>query len=482
MKKKISTMSLFLMVAGATLAQNETDVLRYSQLTFGGTARSSAMAGSMGSLGADFSTLSMNPAGIGVYRRSEITFTPSLYFQTTNSSYNGTSSDDQRANFNVGNIGIVFTKNLDRPSNASGWKFFQIGFGMNRLANFQTNTTVTGVSSASLLDQFRDNAQGLNYSNLDPFSTQLAYYSWLIDPDSLNNYTNKLGATEKVTQTKSTQTRGAYNETVISFGGNFMDKLFLGATIGLPTIRYTESSVYTETSTTPGMSNFRSLTYNQDLSTNGNGVNFKIGAIYKPIESVRLGFALHTPTWLTMSDSWSASMSSSHINYQHDTTAVSPQGNYDYSITTPMRVIGSAGYVIGKFGALNVDYEYVNYATARLSNSGANVFTDQNTAIRKDLTAASNIRVGGEIKLKPCAIRLGWAYYGDPYSSSVNSNGSHMSYTGGIGFRGKHYFADLAYVLSKSNSNTWIMDPNYVNPTSNSTTTSSYMLTVGVKF
>src|SRR5580658_4983078 len=110
MKKHISTAAFLLMVAGTALAQNETDVLRYSQLTFGGTARSSAMAGSMGALGADFSTLSVNPAGIGVYRRSEISITPQITFQSTGSTYNGTSSDDQKMNMNLGNIGIVLTK------------------------------------------------------------------------------------------------------------------------------------------------------------------------------------------------------------------------------------------------------------------------------------------------------------------------------------------------------------------------------------
>ena len=147
-----------------------------------------------------------------------------------------------------------------------------------------------------------------------------------------------------------------------------------------------------------------------------------------------------------------------------------------------MRIIASAAYIFDKLGAINVDYEYVNYATARLSNSGPNQFTSDNTAISHDFTAASNIRVGGELKLKPCAIRLGFAYYGDPYSSSININASHLSYTGGVGFRSKRYFADLAYVLNTSKANSYIIDPAYVNAATNSASLSSYMLTLGVKF
>ena len=302
MKKNISTAVLVLMVAGTALAQNENDVLRYSQLTFGGTARSSAMGGSMGALGADFSTLSGNPAGIGVYRRSEISITPQLSFQSNTANYNGTSSEDQKMNFNLGNVGIVLTKNLERRN--SEWKFVQFGLGLNRLADFQSRTTTSGVSSASLLDVYRDNAAGFTPDELmqqQRYSSNLAYQSYLLDTTSNNvNYVNPLAPGEKVTQTKTTETKGAYNETVLTLGGNYMDKLFLGFTLGLPTINYTENTVYTETTTTPGMSNFQSMTLNQYLNTTGNGVNFKFGAIYKPIESVRVGLAVHSPTWLSM--------------------------------------------------------------------------------------------------------------------------------------------------------------------------------------
>jgi hypothetical protein len=488
MKKSISTLSAaLLMVAGTALAQNETDVLRYSQLGIGGTARFSGMAGAFGALGADMSTLSYNPAGIGLFRRGEVALTPSVYYQSTGSDYNGTHSDDQKLNFNFGNVGIVFAKNLERETNHSGWKFVQFGVNMDRLASFQSNVTVTGKSYASLLDQYVNQANGNTPPNLDPFTTGLAYNAYMIDTIPGTNqsmYKSPLGLGQHVIQTKNIGTSGAMNETAISFGGNYMDKLFLGATIGIDNLHYNENVVYSEVSAGDGgPNNFQAFTMKQNLHTTGSGFNFKFGAIYKPVEFLRIGFAVHTPTWLSLTDNWNSSMVSTFSNHNHDTTSTSPDGSYNYSITTPMRMIASLGVVSGKYGVIDIDYEYVNYSTGRLSNTGASVFTDQNNALRHDLSPASNVRVGAELKLNPVNLRAGFAYYGDPYSSSTTLTGTRMSYTAGIGIRNKHAFADFAYVLTTTSSNYYVIDPApNVNAATNSTSMSSYMLTLGLKF
>ncbi|MGL4598715.1 MAG: hypothetical protein ACRCYO_14455, partial [Bacteroidia bacterium] len=66
-------------------AQNETDALRYSRLGFGGTARSTAMGGAFGALGGDMSVICVNPAGLAIYRKNELTFTPSFFNQRVSS-------------------------------------------------------------------------------------------------------------------------------------------------------------------------------------------------------------------------------------------------------------------------------------------------------------------------------------------------------------------------------------------------------------
>ena len=62
-----------------TVAQNEFDALRYSNLEFFGDARFNAMGGSFGALGANMASLSVNPGGIGVYKSSDFSFTPAFH-------------------------------------------------------------------------------------------------------------------------------------------------------------------------------------------------------------------------------------------------------------------------------------------------------------------------------------------------------------------------------------------------------------------
>ncbi|HXC03544.1 MAG TPA: hypothetical protein VNZ86_02260 [Bacteroidia bacterium] len=485
--KTVTAISALLMVAGQVLAQNETDALRYSQLGFGGTARSSSMAGSFGSLGGDFSTLSSNPAGIGLYRSSEFTITPGLFYQSTTSTYSGVASDDQKQNLNIGNLGLVMTHNLDKENNKEGWKFFQIGVGFNRLANYNSQTTINGVSPTSQMDVWRDQANGTYFTNLDPYSTGGAFNTYLLDTipgTGGSQYKNALDPGDKVAQSKSIQTSGRYNEWVISFGGNYNNKLFLGGTVGIPTIVYNENTSYTETAVAGNTSSFRSFTASQNLSTTGSGLNIKVGAIYKPLEFLRLGLAFHSKTWFTMTDNWNTTMSSSFSNGAGFTDTPLP-GNYNYSLTTPGRIIASAGLVVGKMGMINVDYEYVDYSQSSLSSSDAGVFNDANSAIKSIYTHTNNIRIGGEIKLKPMAIRVGYAYYGSPYSSAGNNDGGRNCYTAGLGFRHNKLFLDLAYILTMSQSNYYLYDAQYMTstgPAVNNTTTSSYMMTIGYKF
>jgi hypothetical protein len=488
MKNSITTVSALLMVAGSLLAQNETDALRYSQLTFGGTARSSSMGGAFGALGADFSSLSSNPGGLGVYRRSEITVTPGVLYQSTTSTFTGTATDDEKVKAGFNNIGLVVARNLQNERNKTGWKFIQFGIGMNRLANYNSQVTVSGTSYGSIMDQFKSTAIGTTPGNLDPFGNALAFNTYLIDtiPGSGGTgYSEPKNNGDMINHVKSISSTGSYNEMALSVGGNYEDKLFLGGTVGIPFVNYNESSSYVETAAPGYTSTFSSLTYNQRLSTSGSGFNFKIGAIYKPLEYLRLGLAVHSKTWLTLSDAYSADMTSTFVGTDQwkNSSATSPSGTYNYNITTPGRVIGSVGFILGKEGAIDIDYESVDYSQMRLSSSDAGVFSDVNSGIQKNFTRASIVRVGGEWKLKPLALRLGYAYYQSPYNSSFSTDGTRQSFTGGLGFRHKRVFCDLAYVLTLSKTNYYMYDASFMpeGPAVNMNSVSSYMITLGVK-
>jgi hypothetical protein len=480
MKKQVLLLGTGLIYALSAASQNDIDAIRYSQLTFGGTARFASMAGSMGAIGGDISTLSFNPAGIAVFRKTEISLSPSIFSQTTSSTYNNMQSSDRKLNFNFGNIGLVGS--WDRSDRGNGWENLNFGFGYNRTNNFNNRISIQGNNTtSSLLDTYVANANGHNPGDFDQFSTGLAWYDYLINPADTNgsNTYNHVIPHYGELQKKSVETKGSMGETVISFGGNYRNKVLLGATVGFVNARYVEESVYEEVDQADTIKNFKSFNYTQNLTSRGSGVNFKLGAIIKPTDWLRVGASIHTPTNLSFTDVYSSSMKSNLESVSYDTS--SPKGSFNYNITTPYRAMGSVGFIIQKIGLLNIDYEYVDYTYAQL-HSSPNVFADVNKTIRSKYTSTSNLRVGGEVRFDPFSFRAGYALYGSPFAKDENKNASRSSYTAGIGFRENNYFIDIAYVLTQYTEYSYLYDPSLVSSVKNNYQNSSFMITAGVRF
>lgn len=473
-------------IAAASLsanAQNDIDALRYSMIGFGGTARYSSMAGAFGAIGADFSTLSVNPAGIGVYRKNEFTFTPSVFTGKTSATYNGNKAEDLKYNFNFSNLGVVYAMNTSKGSDQDGWKSVNFGFGVNRYNNFHNRMLIEGSnSSSSLMDVYRNSAQGSTPGQLDAFSTLLAYNTYLIDTNGATSYFSNVPS-GGILQTKSLETRGAMQEMVLTLGANYNNKLYIGGTFGFPYLRYIEESSYKESDKGDSLPVFNNFTIHQNLTTTGSGFNFKFGLIYVPIDvemlKVKIGAAVHTPTFFAMHDEWSSQINSSFDSGQSYSDK-SPSGTYNYSLTTPMRAIGSIAVQIGKYGTVSADYEFVDYSEARLRSKTENYF-DQNDLIQSKYTATNNLRFGAEAVLGLFSIRGGYAIYGSPYKSGLN-DAKRTDITGGFGIIDKNYFLDFAYVYSKSNENYYLYNLEGMNPASLKKVTQNFLITLGFKF
>ncbi|MBD5204411.1 MAG: TonB-dependent receptor, partial [Bacteroidales bacterium] len=82
-------LALFGLCPFAGVGQTATDVIPLTQSDLKGTARFMSMGGAFGALGGDLSTLSQNPAGIGVYRSSELGFTLDLDCQRSSATSQG---------------------------------------------------------------------------------------------------------------------------------------------------------------------------------------------------------------------------------------------------------------------------------------------------------------------------------------------------------------------------------------------------------
>lgn len=479
MKRISLLLSLMFGLMGMTIAQNEVDALRYSNLQLMGTARYMGAAGAFGALGADFSTLSTNPAGLGLYKSSEFAFTPSILKTTTLSEYQGESAEDVRYSFNFPHLGYVFTQELGN----SEWKHIQFGFGLNKQASFNGKSYIMGVNPHnSMLTDFANQARNVVPANLNQFSTNLAWYTYLLKDtmtvgDDLIYTTVAQGGLE---QKKSTITKGGINEMVISLASNYSDKLYLGGTIGFSFIDYYETSTYSESDFMDTISDFKSFTLYDELGTSGTGINFKFGMIYRPIEWLRIGAAVHTPTYYALNDNYYREMSSSFDNGD-EYSEESPDGKFNYRLETPMRIIGSAALVLNKYGFVSVDYEFVDYSSARLRSVDTDFnFFDANDAINVKYTAASNLRIGAELRLAPILIRGGYAQYGSPYASNIN-DGSKKYVTFGLGVRESGFFIDLAYVHCISSEDYYLYSADLVNPAAQEKTSGHVVMTLGFK-
>lgn len=486
--KKLWFISLACCLAGFTHAQNEIDALRFSQLHFGGTARFNSMGGAFGALGGDFSSLSTNPAGIGVYRRSEITFTPSFTHHSTSSDYLGTTADDSRSNVNIGNFGWVSTYNSEK---STGWVAGSFGIGHNRLADFYSRSTIAGTNTTtSLLDVYQMEAQGVHFEDIESsglynYGANLAWQTFLIDTfQGESNYITQIPVNGQE-QNNQIETDGRIGETVISFGGNYENRLFLGGTIGISSIRYNRESKFTETLPAGDSTTFLTdFIVREKLRTRGNGYTLKFGAIYRLTDYLRIGGAIHSPTWMVLEDLYSTSMTANYSGGFGQEIAESGEGLFEYRLRTPYRMSGSIAGIYKKYGIISADVEYVDYSTARLSEryTGEYDFDSENDVIQDAYQSAVNVRVGTEIRLMPISLRAGFAYQGSPYKESVENDGSVRSYSFGIGYRTADFFLDFGYVLRQQNEDYYPYNPTLTTAAKQDRIAQSYQVTLGLKY
>jgi len=499
----------------AVQAQDINEAYNFSNLTVQGTARSMGFGNALGSVGGDFSSVSVNPAGLGIYRSSEFSFTPSLRINSTSSDYEGTTTGDNNSHANINSFGLVFTSAAKgKRYEHRNWKAVSFAIGMNRVADFNQSYTYQGEnksSSGSLAFESDANlnsaAAGSSYASNS--LGYLGYNSYLLNQNAAGGYYSIVPYSGGVSQLKSVQTNGGIDEYTISLGGNYREKLMLGATIGIPIINYYSNSTYQETlaadNNGSNPSGFSSFSYNQNLNITGSGINAKIGAIYKITDNFRVGAAFHSPTYYSITDLSSPSITTVH----NDTTAFLSAGNggtinnrFDYNLTTPWKGILSATFILKNLGFITADYEYVDYSTMSYNygngidqSTGASFQSEadaMNQQIKNTYQAASNFRLGVEIKLsKYFMIRAGGGYYGNPYKEAGYS-AQRTDINGGLGFRFRHFFTDLGFVHSmyEVQQQPYTIDPGGLlagQSASVPTATVNYSLnnlalTVGIKF
>ena len=488
-----------LVITLQTMAQSTDDAILFSQATFGPTARSLAMGGAMGGLGGDFSCMSQNPAGLGVYRRSEVTFTTGFNNRKVTNTYLGSEAVDSRFFMNVPSSGLVLSGYKPKKS---GWKGFNFALGYTQDFTYKAFSVYSGVNkNNSLLNSYVEQANGVPVSSLDDinyaFGPGMAYNVYLMNPRDSGSSFYTAAINGGALQTQTFDQKGNIGNFVLSLANNFNDKLFIGGTFEFKSLRYQLNARYNEldfkdTIVSPyyGM-NVQQFNLDRNEYTNGSALCLKFGVIAKPSDNIRLGVAIHSPAWYQMHyrDDYNMNAVFGKAGDSVFTLDAPPSSAFDYNFNTPFRALGSLAFVFPGRGLLSFDYEYVNNKLAKFREADQFVynFSGENNVIRSNHAQQHIIKAGGEIIAGDAYFRAGAAYYSSPYEKGVvpaSNDYSSMNYTGGVGYRKGGVFVDIGFCFTRTKQydQFYALQNGDAPGTYSNTVTQRYLLTLGYKF
>jgi long-subunit fatty acid transport protein len=529
--------SAFFLAGGVAYAQGEMDAYKMSQTDLNGTARYLGMSGAFGALGGDISSMSTNPAGLGIYRSSEVVTTISLSSIKANTNWNGSKADESKTRFNFDNIAYVGYFPTGNDEGIVGWN---LGVSYNRVKSFNRTYRMNGAQAYSLADYMADLSYGIAEKDLQlveggydpyfdsdiPWLSTLGYEAGFFEPyqkggKEYHSSFGKQGANgweayspQNVDlQVNEKGSIGQYN---FSFATNISDRFFLGATVAITDMDYSLSTKYTE--------DFSTTTYawlDNGLTTSGTGYAFNLGAIVRPTDFLRVGVAYNSPTWYKLTDYFHGS-AETIINDQtwggvHNTPDYQ---SGSYHMRTPDRWIFSAAGV-GKNFLVSVDYELTNYKRMNLNDLDGKDMPQQKD-IKNDFGMSGTLKVGAEVKITPqFSVRAGTMWRTSPMKQHVKDGRSTInpetgeyfvdaigivgtipnytvdkginSYSIGLGYRfTPSFYADIACVYREYKEDAYAFPSTFnakdgstfvkSDPASLKTKTTQVALTLGYKF
>lgn len=440
--KKIFVLALSICAFAGLKAQVSPDYsLWLSQYGLNGTANYISRSGAIGAVGGDVMSSHFNPAGLGLYKKSELTFSSGINFNFTDANIEGLSLSDDRTGFNYGNFALVGTI----PAESSGLKYVQLSFGINRLKNFNSRKTMmrSNLGSSFVNDVVLDAIVEAQDAENDFIR------AGVVDLDS-NGVLSSIYESGTFSQLKTIKETGYINEFSFSFSGNIDDWFYFGTTFGMPCAYYKSVSSFSEERFDAAGESNGYYTYNEIQELSSVGINFKAGVIVKPINMLRFGLAIHTPTYYAMEDNYC-----SEVKYNTYAGSVAP--TFEYAIQSPFRFLGSMALVLGNNssaigGTISADYEFADYGSMKYRFDNDLLCENQLNSVVEDLfRAAHTLRLGGELKLGMLALRCGYSFMSNPYNEPNDAAMNTIS--AGFGYKTKHYLFDLGYANIRTNGN-----------------------------
>lgn len=500
MKRKMMMSALMLgMTTILVHAQTQYDAERFTASDLNGTARFVGMGGAMGALGGDISTMGTNPAGIGLFRRNDVSATLSLMDTKVETDFQSVKGKDNRSRLSFDQAGIVISNKF---GNETSLRYVNFGVNYRKQRNFNKSMTMFGdLLGMSLTDQvawmantdvygrfmpisIADYEQIYNELDGDYYSSQLwEDVSWLtvlgmqgglIGPEGVdgNGDFYYIGMPGYEVQYESRE-KGGVNAFDFNLSANINEQVYLGMTVGFHDVNYDRSSYYSEVGEFMGDETFYQL--ENSFKTEGTGVDAKFGIIVRPIEesAFRFGLAVHTPTYYKLSDRHSAKLTSSLDDYWGRTDVA----EIDYELQTPWKFNFSLGHTIGTSVALGAEYEYADYSSVKLRYDDGVDMEEENDWISEDLKGVHTFRLGVEAKLIPeFSVRAGynystaafekgaykWLYPNDTRTDTEYENMlARNVFTVGLGYRIGQFYIDAAYQYTHQKSEFYPFDSQY---------------------
>lgn len=466
MKQRLLAVVIFALSATMVQAQNTSgillnrdivpasSILSLSQRESVGTARSMGMGGAFTSLGADMASFGYNPAGFGMYQRNEISVSIGLGIAQAKN-YNAYNYGDNRSvRCAINNVGASF-KVFEGTGRLTAINF---AFGYNKTADYNYDMSYDGpATNSSLADAFADIANGpnemsrlgINSDNkitdpngfydydMNPYywGAVMGYKAGLINLGANGWYPDEIGGGAQMSQYTNFSSRGSAGEFSFAFGFNISNIVYLGASLDIQsisrkqTIYYNEYIDYAE-GEQPDAATYpyqlQQFEFGQSMSVNGSGVGAKFGVVVRPVKGLRLGFAVHTPTYYSIAYRYSASLSSMALNagrlpdangevndylYADEATPILQDGGeHRWTYTTPTRLLVGASYAFGQYAVVSVDYQYDAYRSLKLNYAPADTGYTSAT-FHNSLRGTHAVRAGIEAKPTPwLSLRVGGGY------------------------------------------------------------------------
>ena len=352
---------LFLAYSLSPIAYSQ-DVQRFAERSTIGTARYVGMGGAMTAIGGDPSAAMVNPAGLGLYRRSEISV--SIDETIDNTQQVGSNDTYQRTRFAAPQISAIWAWGNSQKQRGLVYNNFM--FSHNRLATFNRDIVVKGagmgmvpticnitndeggVSEEFLVNKPWDNVE-IGWLSI------LGYEAYLIDPDGKNKWKPAVDFTDVTDGSLSISETGTSDQYTISWAGNISNQWYIGVGVNIPTINYTKHTSLRE----ENKQNSSSAELKSMFHVSGVGVSGSLGLIYRPIQALRIGASLQTPTILSLSRQSTGDMYSTIAGQKYE--VLTPEsGVMDIDIASPLRTSVSVAGQMGKIGLIAVQYDYAH--------------------------------------------------------------------------------------------------------------------------